>query len=244
MRLDHFNQSISVVVPAYNEAKRLPATLERTHAFLQEHVAHFEVLIVDDGSTDGTAELVRTFAKTHARVRLVSQPRNLGKGAAVRRGLLEATGQWRVYMDADGSTDISELRWLPARAARGQVLIGSRHLRASAIATAQPPTRVFLGRIARAAYRLLVPGVRDAANGFKIMRQDVVKAVVPKLTLTRWVFDVELLYLARRAGYTLLEFPIIWRDARGSRFVGLRSAVSALGEYFILVRNIMMRRYT
>jgi dolichyl-phosphate beta-glucosyltransferase len=243
MRLDQFSESISVVIPAYNEAKRLPATLAHTHDFLQQHVQHFELLVVDDGSTDTTSHLVNTFAQTHSHVRLVTLDRNQGKGAAVRRGLLEATGRWRVYMDADGSTDISQLRWLPTLAARGQVLVGSRHLSSSAIATPQPKTRVLLGHIARAAYRLIVPGIRDAANGFKIVRDDVVQKVVPQMTLTRWVFDVELLYLARRAGYTLLEFPITWRDARESRFVGLRSATSAAREYFALVRNIVSGRY-
>lgn len=208
-----------MIVPAYNEEVRIVVTLQRTLDYLEKHHPEFELIVADDGSTDGTADLVTSLAARAPRLRLLRSPRNQGKGAAVRRGMLDATGRWRLFMDADLSTPIEELEKLLGIGAQGfDVVIGSRGLAESDIRERQPFPREAMGRTFNAIVRvLLMGGYKDTQCGFKLFSAAAAEEVFSRQTLDGFAFDVENLLLARELGYRVKEVPIIWYHAPNSK---------------------------
>ena len=241
--LDNFKPKISVVIPAYNEAGRLPATLRDVSSFMEQHVRSYEILVVDDGSTDQTVKVVRNLANVLPNVRLIESEKNGGKGAAVRRGLREATGDYRLFMDADHSTHISEIAKLPFLVERGDVFVSSRYVAGANVEKTQPLLRIIVSRIANVVIRTLIPDVRDTQNGFKIYSAAAVNIIEPQLTLDRWAFDVEMLYLAQRFGFDIVEFPVNWRNSTDSRLHVARDLKNTAREFAMLYRNILFNRY-
>jgi dolichyl-phosphate beta-glucosyltransferase len=218
-------ESVSVVIPAYNEDKRIAPTLHRVAGWLSSEGAKFEIVVVDDGSRDDTAQVVSAAASDDPRIRLVSNGSNRGKGYSVRHGMLEATGRWRLFSDADMSTPIEELAKLAARTGDAEVVIGSRGLRESQILRRQPIYRESMGRI----FNLLVqaaalPGIHDSQCGFKLFRGDVAEAVFRRVTIDGFGFDVEALFIARRLGYRLAEVPVVWVDDPATKVRPVRDA--------------------
>jgi dolichyl-phosphate beta-glucosyltransferase len=213
---------LSIIIPAYNEAQRLPATLEAIFSYLQRQPYQAEVLVVDDGSVDGTADLVR--ASQHP-IRLIQQPRNLGKGAAIRTGMLAATGDWRYTCDADLSTPIDELDHLLSLIEQADVIIGSRRMPGSAVTQAQPRWKVWFGQMGNLAIQLLaVRGLHDTQCGFKLFHRRTMPIFTMQRT-NRFGYDFEILYLARRGGWKILEVPVRWANDP-------RSTVTTL-DYFV-----------
>ena len=208
---------LSVVIPAYNEAQRLPRTLERILAYLDARAGSYELVVVDDGSSDGTAERVRAVAGPRAV--LVSNEANRGKGYSVRRGMLRARGARRLMTDADLSTPIEELERLMARMDEGyDIVISSRALRGANIEVHQPWYRENLGRVFNLAVRLVVlPGLRDTQCGFKLFTARAAVEAFSRARLDGFSFDVEALFLARRAGLRVLEIPVTWRNDAATR---------------------------
>ncbi len=210
---------LSVVVPAYNEALRLPATLARVHEHLSARGLAHEILVVDDGSSDATSEIAR-----HAggAVRVLRHEPNRGKGYAVRRGMLAATGARRLMTDADLSTPIEELARLEAEIDRGfDVAIGSRAVAGARIEVRQPAYREAMGRLFnRLVQALLLPGLADTQCGFKLFTAAAAEAAFGASCLDGFSFDVEALYVARRRGLRIAEVPITWRNDAATR-VGL-----------------------
>ncbi len=220
--------ALSIVIPAYNEEQRLGATLERLETYFQvPPIPLREVLVVDDGSTDGTAQLVRMWQERFPPLRLLPQAQNAGKGWAVRAGMLAAQGELILFMDADSSTDIGELPKLQAAIAAGaDIAIGSRDLQQSVIHKHQPFLREMLGRLFNRLVQLLaVPGIHDTQCGFKLFRRDAAVPLFQHQTIRGWTFDVEILFLARQLGFTVAEVPVAWTDAPGSRVDPLRDAL-------------------
>lgn len=217
---------LSVVFPAYNEQERIGASLERARAWLEEHHPRCEVLVVDDGSKDRTADMVRAAAATWPQLRLVSLPRNMGKGAATRQGVLEAAGAWILTSDADLSTPISEVDRMLAAGERAPVVIGSRSIDGSNITQRQPLYRVAMGRAFNRATRMVTPGGHaDTQCGFKLYRRDVGRDLFSRLTVDGFAFDVEVLYLAHKLGHAVAEVPVTWHnDERSSVNVWLDPA--------------------
>jgi dolichyl-phosphate beta-glucosyltransferase len=210
---------LSVVIPAFNEAARLPRYLDEVVAFLEERGKPYEVVVVDDGSTDGTAAVVRAAAARHPAVRLLPLGHNRGKGAAVRAGMLTATGAARLFTDADGATPISELARLePALATGADLAIGSRVLLDPAVTVRARPHRVVAGRIFNwLVARLGIRGVADSQCGFKLFTAEAADALFGALETAGFAFDVELLLRAQTRGYRIVEVPVNWADQAGSK---------------------------
>ena len=218
---------LSVVIPAYNESRRLPRTLERIVSYLADQELSGEILVVDDGSSDDTAERAQDVPGP---VTVVRGPGNRGKGYAVRRGMLLAQGERRLMTDADLSTPIDELPRLAACLDRGfDVAIGSRALPGANIEVRQPRYREQVGRAFNLAARLLVvPGLHDTQCGFKLFTATAAEAAFRAARLDGFCFDVEALFIARRRGFQVAEIPVTWRNDTASRVTSLRGSLAFL----------------
>ena len=230
---------LSVVIPAFNEAERLPRTLDRVGAFLRAFGRGHEIVVVDDGSKDETAERARAAGAT-----VLRNDRNRGKGHAVRRGMLEARGQRRLMTDADLSTPIEELpRFLDTMAEGYDVVIGSRALPGANIEVHQPWFRENMGRLYNVFVRAVaVPGLRDTQCGFKLWSADAARAAFADARLDGFSFDVEALYLARKRGYRIAEVPVTWRNDAATR-VSLGGGSAAFPDLLRIRLNDWMGRY-
>ena len=201
---------LSIVIPAYNEERRLPGTLEQVFAFLQEQSYTSEVLVVENGSSDHTFEIAQKFAKRYEELYAFREGQR-GKGNAVRRGMLEARGEYRFLCDADLSMPIAEVnKFLPPVLENIDIAIASREV-PGAVRYNEPQYRHLTGRIFNNLIRLLVlPNLQDTQCGFKCLRAEVVEEIFRYQTISGWSFDVEILYIAQRKGYQIREIPIHW----------------------------------
>ncbi|WP_210514263.1 dolichyl-phosphate beta-glucosyltransferase [Hymenobacter terricola] len=233
---------LSFVIPAYNEAARLGSTLKQVFAYLQTQPYSSEVIVVNDGSTDDTVHVVESiFAVNSAHIpsRLVSYSANRGKGYAVRQGLLAAEGTVALFSDADLSTPVTDLPLLldPILAGEFDVVFGSRAMDRSLIGVHQPWLREQSGRFFNLVMQLATGlPYTDTQCGFKAFRLAVCRPIVEGAVLDRFGFDVELLYLAHKAGLRLCEQPVHWNDAAGSK-VGLLSGFDGFRELRQLQRR-------
>jgi glycosyltransferase involved in cell wall biosynthesis len=209
----------SIVIPAYNESTRLGATLEKVLAYIRAQGWNAEVIVVNDGSRDGTAEIVRTFAAKDPALRLVENPGNRGKGYSVRNGMLHARGRIVLFSDADLSSPIEEAsHLLQALEAGADIAIGSRWLRAETQTQRQPLYRQIFGRIFNLLLRLTLGlQFKDTQCGFKAFKQPAVQAIFPLQKIERWGFDPEILFLARKFGFRMQEVPVAWGHSGGTR---------------------------
>jgi glycosyltransferase involved in cell wall biosynthesis len=208
------------VVPAFNEERRLPQTLDKILAYLAKHKRSSEVVVVDDGSRDATAEVAEGFAKLHKQVRVLRNPGNRGKGYSIRHGVREAAGEWILFTDADLSAPIEELEKL-FRAIEehgAQVAIGSRALDRSLIGVHQSWFRENAGRLFNLLMRIIV-GLPfwDTQCGFKLFRRDAAQDAFGRGVIDGFGFDVEVLYIARKLGHKIVEVPVRWDHADGTK---------------------------
>jgi dolichyl-phosphate beta-glucosyltransferase len=225
--------SLSIVIPAFNEERRLPETLDRILEWLNGQSLTFrEVIVVDDGSSDGTAALVEEYAGTHPMVRLLRNPGNRGKGYAVRNGMLDAAGEWILCTDADLSSPIEEVSKLVAAAEKNAaaIAIGSRAVDRSLVEIHQPLLREYSGRI----FNLLMRAItglpfRDTQCGFKLFRADAAKQVFPLQKQDGFSFDVEDLVIASKLGLPVVEVAVRWRNAEGTK-VGLTQGMKSFAD--------------
>jgi glycosyltransferase involved in cell wall biosynthesis len=230
---------LSVVIPAYNESGRLRDTLHRCSDWLQTSVPTWEIVVVDDGSQDDTGLIATRVAERDPRVRVIAAEHG-GKGAAVRRGMLAARGRWCFFADADLSMDLDQLpRFF---AADGDVIIASREA-PGAVRVGEPWLRHVIGRVFNVIVRLVaVPGIQDTQCGYKMFSADAVRQVFPVARQNGFAFDVELLFLARRASLRIREVPITWSYRPGSR-VRLRTGLAAFGQILAIRWNGLLGRY-
>jgi len=214
-------KSISIVIPAYNEERRLPATLDKVLAYLDaKDYPSSEVIVVDDGSSDGTAQVIGRYQSADPRVRLVSNPGNRGKGYSVRHGMMEAEGEWRLFSDADLSAPIEELDKLLAAAKEqgAAVVIGSRALDRSLINIHQSFFREVAGRIFNLSMRLLTGlPFHDTQCGFKLFEGRAAHEIFRRQRIDRFGFDAEALFIARILGFRIVEFPVRWSHTEGTK---------------------------
>ncbi|HWX53226.1 MAG TPA: dolichyl-phosphate beta-glucosyltransferase [Verrucomicrobiae bacterium] len=224
----------SIIVPAYNERLRIGVTLQRLLDHLREQRWNAEILVVDDGSRDDTAQIVDSFAAAHAEVRLIRNPGNCGKGYAVRNGMLQARGNLLLFTDADLSSPIGEAAKLFATLEGGaDVAIGSRWLDPSLQLKRQPLKRRFLSRLFNIFLRTTLGlSARDTQCGFKAFTRQAANMLFPLQQIHRFGFDPEILYLAHGLGLKVAEIPVIWRhDDRSTVNLfrdGMRTGVDVL----------------
>jgi len=228
---------LSIIIPAHNEEKRLPPTLEQVFAFLNKQNYESEVLVIENGSTDQTYALAQSYVTRYKNLR-VMQEDGRGKGLAVRRGMLEAHGQYRLMCDADLSMPIEEIeKFLSPNATNFDVAIASREA-PGAKRYDEPRYRHLGGRLINLIIRLLIlPGLQDTQCGFKCFRAEVADDLFNCQTLMGWSFDIELLFIARRHGYRIVEIPIDWYYRSESKVNALRDAMRMIQDIFQIHRN-------
>jgi dolichyl-phosphate beta-glucosyltransferase len=220
---------ISVVIPAYNEAERLGSTLERTVDYLSRRGLSYEVLVVDDGSRDRTIQVAEAFADRG--VRVIRHEKNRGKGAAVKTGVLASRGAEVLLSDADASTPIEQLEKLERKLSEAPVVLGSRAVAGADIRQHQPFYREVMGKTFNLIIRLAgVHGVNDTQCGFKLLQGEVAREIGAELTIEGFAYDVELVWLARRHGYRVVEVGVIWVDSPDSRVDPVRSSLGMLRD--------------
>ena len=224
----------SIVIPAYNESSRILPTLEKVAAYVSLQGWDAEIVVVNDGSRDNTADVVREFGARHPIVRLVENPGNRGKGYAVRNGMRHATGDVLIMTDADLSSPIEEAtRLLDALDAGADVAFGSRWLQAHMQTERQPLYRQFFGRMFNFTVRLLLGGsIRDTQCGFKAFTREAADAIFPRMRIDRWGFDPEILYLAVKSRLRIVEVPVHWAHDENTKISYFRDGIRMLGELF------------
>jgi glycosyltransferase involved in cell wall biosynthesis len=209
----------SIVIPAYNESARLGATLESVLAYVHQQGWDAEVIVVNDGSRDNTAEIVRSFAQKDPALRLVENPGNRGKGYSVRNGMLNARGRVVLFSDADLSSPIEEApKLFKALEDGADIAIGSRWLRAETQTQRQPLHRQLFGRIFNLLMRIILGlKFKDTQCGFKAFKQRAAQTIFPLQKIERWGFDPEILFLARKFGLKVEEIPVAWGHSGDTR---------------------------
>jgi dolichyl-phosphate beta-glucosyltransferase len=224
----------SIVIPAYNESQRLGATLEKVLAYVRQQRWDAEIIVVNDGSRDNTAEIVRAFANNHSTVRLVENPGNRGKGYSVRNGILNSHGDIVVFSDADLSSPIEEMpKLLEALATGADIAIGSRWLRAELQTQRQSLHRQLFGRVFNLLLRIILGlQFKDTQCGFKAFTRRAAQTILPQQRIERWGFDPEILFLARKFGFRVVEVPVRWGHSGGTRINPLVDGARMFQEMF------------
>ena len=224
----------SIVIPAYNESARLGATLEKVLGYVHAQGWDTEVIVVNDGSRDNTAEIVQTYAAKDSALRLVENPGNHGKGYSVRNGMLHARGKIVLFSDADLSSPIEEApKLFRALDAGADIAIGSRWLRAETQTQRQPLHRQLFGRIYNLVLRLTLGlQFKDTQCGFKAFKQPAVQAIFPLQKIERWGFDPEILFLARKLKFRVQEVSVAWGHSGGTRINPLVDGSRMVMEMF------------
>jgi glycosyltransferase involved in cell wall biosynthesis len=236
----------SIVIPAYNESARIPATLEEVIHCIRSHGWSAEVIVVNDGSTDSTAQIVRDFARTAPEVRLMENPGNRGKGYSVRSGLLAAQGEIVMFTDSDLSAPIEEADRLFAAIEQGaDIAIGSRWLESGRQTHRQPLYRQLFGRCFNGVTRMVM-GLHfaDTQCGFKAFTHSAAQTVFQLQTIERWGFDPEILFIAVQRNLKVQEVPVSWAHDARSRVSYLKDGLKMLQEIAIIRKNAFLGRYS
>lgn len=237
--------SYSIVIPAFNESSRIPATLREVVACVRKQNWNAEVIVVNDGSTDTTADVVLEIARSAPEIRLVENPGNHGKGYSVRSGMLQALGEVVMFTDADLSSPIEEAERLFAAIAGGaDIAIGSRWLESSRQTHRQPLYRQFFGRCFNAVTRFIMRlPFADTQCGFKAFTREAAQTVFQLQTIERWGFDPEILFIALKRDFWIIEVPVSWAHDARSRMSYLKDGFKMLQELAIVRWNAFRGRY-
>ena len=208
---------LSVIIPAYNEAKRLPGTLESVNAYLSKQSYEYEILVVNDGSTDATESVISKLQIPN--FKLISNKINRGKGAVVQQGMLAASGDYRLFMDADNSTTIDQIENMMPHFSKGyDIVIGSLAVPGTQVVRGEPWYRVLAGKLGNKFIQIFaVWGIHDTQRGFKLFSAKAAQDIFSRLTIFGWGFDVEALAVARKLGYKIKEVPVIWNNDPNSK---------------------------
>jgi|GEM_PF-126910 len=235
---------LSIIIPAYNEALRIGTTLVSIEKYLCTRHYSYEVIVVDDGSSDETSLVVRSLKNRMANLKLITFPRNQGKGCAVQAGMKEARGEYRLFMDADNSVTIDNLdRFLGWQSAGFDVVIGSIETSGASVKEHNQSYRRILGSLSKIIIRLLaVPGIRDSQRGFKLFSKRAAELIFRNQTIKRFGFDIELLVLARLHRFPIKEVPVQWINPKGSTVTPL-SYITTFRELIRIKLNVLSGVY-
>jgi dolichyl-phosphate beta-glucosyltransferase len=224
---------LSVVIPAYNEEQRLKLSLDKMHAYLNSKAFQYEVIVVDDGSTDDTRQSALESSLCLAgKLKLLKNGQNKGKGYSVKRGIIECKGDFILFSDADLSTPIQELEKLSQHIDSGyDIAIGSRSIKGADVRVHQPIYRELMGRF----FNLIVQatalkGIIDTQCGFKLFKGNIAKEIAGQMLIDGFSFDVEMLYIARQKGYTIKEVPVVWINSPVSRVSPFKDSLKMLQD--------------
>lgn len=227
---------LSVIVPAYNESNRLPLTLVDIDRHLSTKSYEYEIIVVDDGSSDNTAEVARKFSKLIPNLRVVEYEDNQGKGNAVKVGMLEARGKYRLFTDSDNSTSIDHFeKMIPELKEGYDIVICSRDVEGSQMHPPQSLLKRILGNMGNLFIQaMLLPGIWDTQCGFKVFSEEAALRIFPLQRIRRWGFDIEALALGRRMGYKIKEIPVYWVNDADSK-------VKPLAYFQVLWETVKIR---
>ncbi len=210
---------LSIVIPAYNEEKRLPASLEKIISYLKAQDFRSEIVLVDDGSADKTVDLANQLAKKLSfEIEILRNSTNMGKGAALKKGMLAAKGRIIMFTDADLATPIEEIKKFLPYLADYQLVIGSRKIKGTEILVHQPFYREFMGKAYSSLARFILRlSISDFTCGFKIFSREAARVIFSQLKVFNWSFDAEILYLAKKFNYKVKELPVVWSDSPNTK---------------------------
>lgn len=227
--------SISVIIPVFNEVNRVGQTIIRVDEYLKRKNYQYEIIVVNDGSTDGTDGLLKDLKNIIKNLKIIEFSTNQGKGAAIKEGMLLANGEVALFMDADSSTDITEIdKLLPFIMDGYNVVVGSRHIHGAIKKVKQSLIREFLGWLYRLFVRLLIKtDITDTQNGFKVFSRQASKEIFNEIKIKGWGFDVEVFLIAKKMKYRVKEVPIIWVNDKRSK-MRLSQMVRMLLDLFLL----------
>jgi glycosyltransferase involved in cell wall biosynthesis len=242
---DQPRPSYSIIIPTYNESARVGATLEKVLSYVDKRGWDAEVIAVDDGSRDNTAQVIRNYAQNNPRLRLLQNPGNRGKGYSIRNGMLHGRGEVLLFSDADLSSPIEEADKLFAAIADGaDIAIGSRWLRSDLQTQRQPMYRQLFGRAFNLLLRITLGlNFKDTQCGFKAFTRWAATTIFPLQKIERWGFDPELLYLARKFGLKVAEIPVAWAHREGTRISPLRDGPQMFWEMLKIRWNAFCGKY-
>jgi len=235
---------LSIIIPAYNESKRLPATLLNINKYLSKQDYNYEIIVVNDGSKDNTAVIVKKLQDKINNLKLIDNKQNKGKGAVVKQGILKAQGKYRLFMDADNSTPINTMdKFWPEFEQNADVVIASIGLPQSKIIEKTSWHRRIMGKWAKYLIQItMLWSIHDSQRGFKCFTAAAAKKIFPKQTIKQWGFDIELLALARKYGFKIKEVPIVWKNI-GKSEVNLKAYIKTLGELIKIKWNLISGQY-
>jgi len=230
---------ISIVIPAYNEEKRIESTLVKIIDYCTKNFDNYEIIVVDDGSKDKTIEIISNFD-----IKLIKNEFNVGKGRSVKRGLFEAKYNFVLFSDADLATPIEELDKMLEYTNDYDIIIASRNLEGSRKEVKQPFYRELMGKSFPFFVNLLVlRGIKDTQCGFKLFRKDCISDIFSLQSLDRWAFDVEVLFIAQKLGYKIKEVPVVWIDKEGSKLNPVKDAYSMFRDLLKIRSNSFSGKY-
>lgn len=235
---------LSVVIPAYNEADKISATLLDVDKYLSKQKYNYELIIVSDGSTDNTVQVVKKMQELVKNLKVIDNKENNGKGYVVNQGMLEARGKYRLFMDADNSTTIDHLdKFWPEINKGNDIVIASIEIKGAKIEETAAWYRRWLGKLAKYIIRIIAGlwEIHDSQRGFKLFAEKAVKKIFPRQTLMRWGFDFEILALAKKLGFKIREMPVEWKNPPGK--VTLMSYIRTFGELLKIKWNFLTNKY-
>lgn len=231
------NLSISIIIPCYNEGKKLLDNLKKVINFMKNLNCDFEIITVNDGSIDSETNEIFKTAKME-NVKFISYEKNKGKGFAVKTGIKNAKNDVIIFMDADLSTDINAINLVLDNINKYDIIIGSRHHKNTKIVNPQPFHRQFIGRCCILITNFLTKiNVKDTQCGFKAFKKDIAKKIIQKQKIERWAFDVEYLYIAKLNNYSIFEIPVIWDNDTESTVSPIKSSISFFKELIKITSN-------
>ena len=235
---------LSVIIPAYNEEKRIGKTLAQINDYLMGQHFDYEIIVVSDGSDDKTVQVVNNLKLKIKHLGIMSNEKNRGKGFVVRQGLLNAHGDLRLFTDADNATDIRQLEKFLPHIFNYDIIVGSRVIDGSKIIKSQPLYRRILGNIYRPIIRIVVgkTDVHDTQCGFKLFKAESAKKIIPLCRINGFSFDAEMLIIAKKLGHRIKEIPILWKNDPNTK-LGIGGMINAILELFLIKLHFILGDY-